>query len=203
MAVRPRAGEDDVRLHRFGLSIEPETSEAYAGAIRVGQRIHGSGGRTIGLLPVGMDSAVPGVALNIGASLVDTLGATIAIVDTNARWPAFAGLERPADDGAQQDSPFVMRWLRGSLALLTPRNPPGAGIGVAELESLASVAGSMFAHVLVDLTGFEQFGLHLDAVRLLDRVVVVARAGAATDWALIRTCRQIPPWKELGVLLVG
>lgn len=200
MAGGPRPGEDDVRLHRYGLAIEPPSSEAYAGALRVAKRIHASGGRTIGLLPVGVDTAVPGVALQIGAGLVDILGATIGLVDTNSRWPAFPELGRSGDAG---DGTFSTRWLRHSLALLTPRATPGSGVGVAELESLATNAGSLFAHLLVDLTGFEDFGLHLDAVRLLDRVVVIARAASATDWAVVRTCRQIPAWKELGVLLVG
>lgn len=204
MAAGLRPGADDVRLHRFGLAIEPPSSDVYAGAIRVAKRIHSSGGRTIGLLPVGMDCGVPGVALQIGASLVDLLGATIALVDPNSRWPGFGDLGREAlVDGAQGDPAFTTHWLRTSLALLTPRTAVGTGVGVTELESLAASGGSLFAHMLVDLTGFETFGLHLDAVRLLDRVVVIARASSSSDWALVRICRQIPPWKDLGVLLVG
>lgn len=197
-------GEGDARLHRLGLRImsAAEAPEVHAGAIRVSKRLHASGARTIGLLPVGVDSAVPGVALQLGASLVDLLGASIALVDTSARWPAFADLPQGPDPGPG-GPPFSIHWLRSSLALLRPRGAPGTSTGVAELEAAASGAGSAFAHLLIDLTGFESLGLHLDAVRLVDRVIVIARASTSTDWALVRMCRQIPAWKDLGVLLVG
>ena len=67
------------------------------------------------------------------------------------------------------------------------------------------IAGSseLFAHVLVDLTGFRKLGEHLAAIEMCDGVIVLGRAGRTDEGELLRLKYEVPPALRLGVLLVG
>ena len=118
------------------------------------------------------------------------------------RWPAISQIalgDRPDDD----ESLFATRWLRGSLALLTPPRAGDAGAGLPQLARVIQTAGEIFAHLLVDLTGFKKIGEHLAAIEMMDAVVVVARAGITREDELLRLNHELPQHLSLGVLLAG
>jgi hypothetical protein len=96
---------------------------------------------------------------------------------------------------------FATRWLHGQLALLTPPRVGEAGAGVPQLARVIQHSAELFAHVLVDLTGFKKLGEHLAAIDMVDAVVVVARAGRTTEHELLRVNHELPPHRNLGVIL--
>jgi hypothetical protein len=74
---------------------------------------------------------------------------------------------------------------------------------VPQLQAIIEGTRDRYAFMLVDLTGFDQIGDHLNAVELLDGVVLVARAGRTREKDLLRLQNQVPEAKNLGVVLVG
>jgi hypothetical protein len=186
------------------LGIDPLTdgasSAARAELARVARRLRASGRKLIGLLPASRGVGVVATGVQLGLQMAQLTGAPIAFVDANARWPVLSEIQRdaPADRAV-----FATRWLHGTLALLTPRRVGAAGGGVRDLERIVEEGREMFAHVLVDLTGFEELGEHLAAVDLLDGVVVVAAARETREQDLLRLARELPEELDLGVLLVG
>ena len=111
----------------------------------------------IGFIPVQDDVGVPSVAIQLGLSLVELSGATAAYVDANVRFPALAAMSVGQDLTAPNEV-FSTRWLKGSLALLTPHKAERAGEAVPALASLLLDGTALFEHVLVDLTGFDRLG---------------------------------------------
>jgi len=61
----------------------------------------------------------------------------------------------------------------------------------------------LFAHVLVDLTGFGKLGEHLEAIEMVDGLALVGRAGSTRESTLLAFLRELPRDKNLGVLLLG
>jgi hypothetical protein len=177
--------------------------EVRAQCVHVARQLRHAERRIIGLLPTADDVGVPAVGVQLGLALADVSGATIAFVDANLRWPAIADIEVAAEKTGDDASAFVTRWLRGSLALLTPLSAGQAGAGVPQLAKVIQHGAWLFAHVLVDLTGFKKLGEHLAAIDMVDAVVVIARAGKTIDAELLRLKHELPAAKTLGVLLVG
>ena len=180
--------------------------EVRAQCVHVARQLRHAERRIIGLLPSADDVGVPAVGVQLGLALADVSGATIAFVDANLRWPAITDIEVAPEQGAKSgddQSAFVTRWLRGSLALLTPMSAGQAGAGVPQLARVIQHGSWLFAHVLVDLTGFKKLGEHLAAIDMVDAVVVVARAGRTSEAELLRLKHELPAAKSLGVLLVG
>jgi hypothetical protein len=166
-----------------------------AECVRIARRIRAAELKVVGFVPASDDAAVPPVAIKLGLALVELSGATVAYVDANVHLPAISELSGDADAGG---SVFTTRWLRGSLALLTPAKAEAPGLVGAQLERILFDSPELFAHVLVDLTGFEQFGEERIADQM-DAVILVARAGRTTEADLLR--HRGP--RVLGVLLVG
>jgi hypothetical protein len=195
--------DDDLtaQLEAAGLSVvmDEDHPEVRAECIRIARRLHLSGFKIIGLLPAENNVAVPPVGVQLGLAMAEVTGATIAFVDANLRWPAIstAATGKPASDGA-----FATRWLRGTLALLTPPRAGAAGAGLPQLAHLIQGSTELFEHVLVDLTGFRNIGEHLAAIEMCDRVVMVARAGRTSEDTLLRARFELP-YMLLGVILVG
>jgi len=163
--------------------------------VRVARRIVGA--KVVGLLPASNDIGVPGVGVQLGLALAEVSLGTVAFVDANLRWPAILSAE------VANAEPFATRWLRGSLALLTPQRIQAAGAGVPQLRQLLASGSELFAHVLVDLTGFKKLGEHLAAMQLVDGVVIVARVGRTTEGELLRLGHELPASRNLGVMLTG
>jgi hypothetical protein len=74
---------------------------------------------------------------------------------------------------------------------------------VPQLARVLLEGSDLFAHVLVDLTGFELLGEHASAGACMDAVAVVGRAHKTRERELIELARLMPHGRFLGVLLVG
>jgi hypothetical protein len=191
------ADDDDAQLEAAGLSIA--TDEAVrAECIRVARRLRVSGKKIFGLLPAANDVAVPPIGVQLGLAMTEVSGATAAFVDANLRWPAISEIAGDPDERWI----YSTKWLRGTLALLTPTRAGAAGAGLPQLARLIQQSTELFAHVLVDLTGYRKIGEHLAAIEMCDGVVVVARAGRTREDVLLRVRHELAD-QLLGVVLVG
>ena len=146
--------------------------------------------------------AVPPLIIQLGLALCEVSGATVAVVDANLRYPGLPMLNRgKAVD--HEGSAFSTRWLRGSLALLSPPRAERAGEVVPQLARVLLEGAELFAHVLVDLTGFELLGEHATAAACMDAVALVGRAHQTRERELVQLAALMPQGRFLGVLLVG
>ena len=195
-------GEDEVdALAELGIKLDPtELGDLYAACAPIARKIRDERQRVIGFVPSDDRVAVPPVMIHLGLALCDLTGATVAVVDANVRYPALAEISAGAELG---DSVFTARWLRGSLALLTPPRVERAGEVVPQLARVLLESSDLFAHVLVDLTGFELLGEHASAAACMDAVALVGRAHQTRERELVELSRLMPHGRFLGVLLVG
>ncbi len=195
--------EEEARLAELGIYVVgDESPAARAECTRIARRLLIEGTKVIGFIPVRDDVAVPSVAIQLGLSLVELSGATAAYVDANVRFPALAAMS----EGAPPPGPnevFSTRWLKGSLALLTPYKAERAGEAVPALASLLLEGTGLFEHVLVDLTGFDRLGEHASAAACMDGVVLVGRAHKTREKDVLSFVGEMPKSRFLGVLLVG
>jgi hypothetical protein len=197
------ADSDDAVLASIGMRLDgPGMGDVQAACARIARRIHGDRLRVVGFVPSNDRVAVPPVIVHLGLALCDLTGATVAVVDANVRYP---GLDRLAQ-GQHVDhdgSVFTTRWLRGSLALLSAPRVERAGEVVPQLSRVLQEGSDLFAHVLVDLTGFELLGEHAAAAACMDAVAVVGGAHQSREQELVELARLMPHGRFLGVLLVG
>jgi len=197
------ANDDDAVLASIGMRLDgPRMGDVQAACARIARRVHSERLRVVGFVPSNDRVAVPPVIVHLGLSLCDLTGATVAVVDANVRYPGLGQLakEQHADhDG----SVFATRWLRGSLALLSSPRVERAGEVVPQLARVLSEGSDLFAHVLVDLTGFELLGEHAAAASCMDAVAVVGEAHQSREQELVELARLMPRGRFLGVLLVG
>lgn len=198
----PQASDDEI-LAALGIAIgEQRSGELKAACTKIARRLHAEKIRVIGFVPGDDDVAVPPLLIQLGLALCDLTGATIAVVDANVRYPGLASLNR-GRSADHDESVFSTRWLRGSLALLSPPRVERAGEVVPQLARVLLDGAELFAHVLVDLTGFELLGEHGSAASCMDGVAVVARAHRTREQELVELARMMPQGRFLGVLLVG
>lgn len=195
--------DDDV-LAQIGIELAAGDvlPEVRAECTRIARRLHASGTKVIGLVPADDRVAVPPVAIQIGNALCDLTGATVAVVDANVRYPGLSQLAR-GSQADRDDSVYSTRWIRGSLALLTPPRAERAGQIVPQLARLLLEGVDLFAHVVCDLTGLELLGEHASAAACMDGVIILARAHRTRESALLALRRQMPAERFMGVLLVG
>jgi len=195
-----QAADEDV-LAQIGIRLDaPDLGHLQAACARIARRIHAEKLRVIGFVPSDDRVAVPPVAIHLGLALCDLTGATVAVVDANVRYPALTGISH---GGATAHGVFATQWLRGSLALLTPPRVERAGEVVPQLARLLLEGSELFAHVLVDLTGFELLGEHASAAACMDAVALVSRAHRTRERELVELAQLMPHGRFLGVLLVG
>jgi len=118
------------------------------------------------------------------------------------RYPALAAIasDKTPDSG---DTVFSTRWIHGSLALLSPPRVERAGEVVPQLARVLLDGADLFAHVLVDLTGFELLGEHASAAACMDAVALVGRAHHTRENELLELARLMPSARFLGILLLG
>jgi hypothetical protein len=198
--VPRRADSDEAVIASLG--IEVDRGDLRAACARVARRIHGDRIRVIGFVPTDDQVAVPPVLIQLGIALTELSGATIAVVDANVRYPGLGAL----NEGKQTDSDdsvFSTRWLYGSLALLSAPHVERAGEVVPQLARVLIDGAELFAHVLVDLTGFELLGEHASAAACMDAVALVGRAHFSRENDLVGLAQLMPHGRFLGVLLVG
>jgi hypothetical protein len=181
--------------------IEIEDDLLRASCARIARQLQSSQARVIGFQPGDDTVAVPPVLVQLGRALSDLTGATIAVVDANVRYPGLSHLANR--EPAAGDSLFATRWLRDSLALLTPSRVERAGELLPQLARVLLDGVDLFAHMLVDLTGFELLGEHASAAACMDAVVLVGRAHHMRERELLDLARLMPADRMLGVVLVG
>jgi hypothetical protein len=200
-ALAPRRIEsDDAVLASLG--INTDDGELRAACARVARRLHNERIRVVGFVPAEDHVAVPPILIQIGLALTELTGATIAVVDANVRYPGLGSL----NEGQETDSEtsvFSTRWLRGSLALLSPPHVERPGEVVPQLARVLLDGSDLFAHVLVDLTGFELLGEHASAAACMDAVALVGRAHHTRERELVELAQLMPHGRFLGVLLLG
>ena len=188
--------------------------KVHSECVRIARRLHAARQKVIGFIPASPRVAVPPLALQLGSALVELTGATVAFVDANVRYPALSAMaeeddfppepdRRPTTDGEERPRIFRTRWLRGSLAVLTPPGAELAGEAVPPLARLLLDGVDLFEYVLVDLTGFDVLGEHASAAACMDAVALVGRAHRTRERDLLRFLREMPSSRFLGVMLVG
>ena len=196
------ATDEDV-LAQIGIRLDDAAlGDLQAACARIARRIHAERLRVVGFVPSDDRIAIPPVAIHLGLALCDLTGATVGVVDANVRYPALAALSH-GQRTDHDDSVFATRWLRGSLALLTPPRVERAGEVVPQLARALIESADLFAHVLVDLTGFELLGEHASAAACMDAVALVGRAHRSRERELVELAELMPHGRFLGVLLVG
>jgi len=203
--VSERGGGDDEEaiLASIGVRVTgDDLTELRAACTRIARRIHKAGIKVVGFVPTDDRAAVPPLLIHLGLALSDFTGATIAVVDANVRYPGLSALAR-GHNPDHDDSVFSTRWLRGSLALLTPPRVERAGEVVPQLARALMEGSELFAHVLVDLTGFELLGEHGSAAACMDAVALVGRRTRTRETPLRQLASVMPPERFLGVVLVG
>lgn len=199
--ARPGSKPDDAVLASLG--IEPGGGgELRAACTRVARRIHNEGVRVVGFVPAEDTVAVPPVLIQLGIALTELTGATIAVVDANVRYPGL-GMFNRGQRTDSDESVFSTRWLYGSLALVSAPQVESAGQVVPQLARVLIDGADLFAHVLVDLTGFELLGEHASAAACMDAVALVGRAHHTRENELLELARLMPHGRFLGVLIVG
>lgn len=217
VAAQKSAAREEARLQALGLSAigKAEDGDVHAECVRIARRLNAARQKVIGFIPATHRVAVPPIALQLGSALVELTGATVAFVDANVRYPALSAMaeEREAAEDVATRGPgghvddharvFRTRWLRGSLAVLTPPAAELAGEAVPALARLLLDGVDLFEFVLVDLTGFDVLGEHASAAACMDAVILVGQAHKTRERDLLRFLREMPPSRFLGVLLVG
>lgn len=194
------ASNDEAVLAELGIATDE--GEVKAACARVARRLHNERIRVIGFVPADDQTAVPPILIQLGIALTELTGATIAVVDANVRYPGLAGLNAGREADSER-SVFSTRWLRGSLALLSAPHVERAGEVVPQLARVILDGSELFAHVLVDLTGFELLGEHASAAACMDAVALVGRAHHSREHELLQLAQLMPHGRFLGVLLVG
>ena len=176
--------------------------ELVAACAPVVRRIRSEGLRVIGFIPSDDQVAVPPMLVQLGLALCEATGTTVAVVDANVRYPGLPAVVKDSPTNHDR-SVFSTRWLRGSLALLSPPHAERAGEVVPQLARVLIEGAELFAHVLVDLTGFELLGEHATAAACMDAVALVGRAHHTHEADLVGLADLMPTGRFLGVLLVG
>ena len=184
------------------LGIELGDGMVQAAAAQIARRIHGGRIRVVGFVPGDDEVAVPPLIIQLGLALCSLTGGTVAVVDANVRYPGL-GMLAAGQATDSKESVFTTRWLRGSLALLSPPHVERAGEVVPQLARVLLEGADLFAHVLVDLTGFELLGEHASAAACMDAVALVGRAHHTREQELIQLSDLMPHGRFLGVILVG
>jgi hypothetical protein len=215
IAAEKAVAREEARLQALGLSEvgDKASGEVHSECVRIARRLNAARQKVIGFIPATAKVAVPPIALQLGSALVELTGATVAFVDANVRYPALSAMaaegevdpieERRSGEADDRPRVFRTRWLRGSLAVLTPPAAELAGEAVPALARLLLDGVDLFEYVLVDLTGFDILGEHASAAACMDAVVLVGRAHGTRERDLLRFLREMPSSRFLGVLMVG
>lgn len=191
---------DEARLRAILESAESDP-RVHDECLRISRSLRHAGHHVVGLVPAGPDVAVPPLALQLGMTLVELARGTVALVDANLHWPALMPQHVDGRRKVDGESLFAGRWLR-SLAILAPRRAGTVGEQLQQLARVLEKASDRCAHVLVDLTGYDRLGDLLGAVGLTGGVAIVARAGSTREGDIVRLRDELPPEKNLGVVLV-
>ena len=173
-----------------------------AECMRVARRLRLTGRRVFGFAPADDLTALPPTLLQLGVAMMELAGSTVAYLDANTHWPALpAYLTQITKD--ESNDRFVAKWLLESLALIVPTENQHASEAVPQLERVLTEGVEIFEHVLVDLTGFDRLGELDGAIRLMDKVILVARSGSIRESTLLGLQTRIGKDRIFGTLLIS
>lgn len=210
MADPPQQGVPETearRLAALGIELLEEAAHPalFAQCIQVARNLKHLKMHRVGLWPTDDKVGIPPLAVHVGLALAQLSSSTVAFVDANLRWPATRALEAQGELMGDEDEsePYRTLWLRDMLALLIPRKVGRAGESMAALSRALQAGRDLFGHMLVDLTGFERIGDHLNVVELLDGVAIVATARKVRESRLLEMEQQLPVDRRAGAILIG
>lgn len=191
------------RLAPIGIEpIEPDLDPgAYAEVYRLARQIRASEDHVLGFVPADPATPVTPLAVQLALALSDATSEKVALFDANVHDSRLKGVHLPDDpeiDG------FATCWLDNRTAIIVSViESPVGGRNMPKIEAAIARARARFGWVLVDFSGMEKLGEHRRAYDLVEGIILVARAGQTRDKVLVRRQREIPPERDLGVLLVG
>jgi hypothetical protein len=154
--------------------------------------------RHVGLLPVGREVPIPGVARDLGQALALLLQRVVLVLDPERR--SVGGGEQGTGRSATEAAVVAP-----GVVALAPFQIAAPGAKFESLKALAQFADrepELWGLALHDLSGCTRPGEFLGAIDVLDSVVLVGKVGHTTDGAVRQAARSLPPGASLGVLLV-
>lgn len=172
---------------------------------RLARQIRHSARSVIGLLPAGPEPLVQPVARQLGFAL-SKLTQTLTLVLDPEQTSGFSPERAHPEAGAL----VYVQCAAPSVAVLAPSELAPVGskfemvrvlLHFVEERMKPGSRGRAYGHVLVDLSGCARPGELLGALAILDGIIVVARAGRATEKDLSLALREVPSHLNLGVLL--
>lgn len=191
------------RLAPIGIEpIEPDGDPAtYAEVYRLARQLRASEHRVLGFVPADDATPVTPLAVQLTLALSDATDEKVALFDANVHDSRFKEVHLP--DDPEVDG-FATCWLDNHTAIIVGViESPIGGRNMPKIEAAIARARARFGRVLVDFSGMEKLGEHRRAYDLVGGIVLVARAGKTRDKVLVRRQQEIPPERDLGVLLVG
>lgn len=201
------AAAEAKRLAALGIELldEAEHPLFFAQCIEVARNLRDARLGRVGLWPADDKVGIPPLAVHVGLALATVSSTTVAFVDANLRWPATRALEQQRELMGEDDArdPYRTLWLGEMFALVIPREVGRAGESLAALAAALRAGRDLFGHMLVDLTGFERIGDHLNVVELLDGVALVATARKVAERRLLEMEQQLPVDKRAGAILLS
>jgi len=142
------------------------------------------------------------VGLHLGLVLADACQGAVCYIDGNSRWPALTALTPFAEKNSPLDG-YALTWIADFFVVMTPVGIRKQRLELNLLDKTLGDDCEGYAHVLVDLTGFDRLGEHWLAYDMMDGVLLIAKAGVTTEQDIIRCHKEIPKSRDLGVLVVG
>ncbi|HEX2570957.1 MAG TPA: hypothetical protein VH877_15465 [Polyangia bacterium] len=192
------------RLPSFAARPDPAPLAPNDPAVRLGfitaaRRIRHHGSVIVGLLSTSPDLVILPLGLHLARSLAEMAHQPVALLAATPQ--PTQGLPQSMPDEA--DVLYTTHWLEPALALLNPRpgDTPAAALNI--LTQASARSPQRFAHLVADLSHFTAIGDHLGAIEQVDGVVLLARAGATDESLLLGLAADLPPHRQLGVILVG
>ncbi|MCC6748440.1 MAG: hypothetical protein IT371_12325 [Deltaproteobacteria bacterium] len=172
-----------------------------AGCISVAQQLRAAGWQCVGLCPANARVCVAPAMLLLAHALVDVSDQPVAAIDPDVSG-AFIEPTGAAPFGPP-DSLLTVVECGPKLRAIVPRAAGPAGAAGPQLRLALHHARPHFAHLLADLSSFFRLGDHLNAMELLDAIVIVARAGHVTEDQLLRLRYDLRVAPSISVLLIG
>lgn len=201
-------------LELFGLAPPAADPTTHTALLRAARRLLLARRSVVGAVPAGPHAGVVGLLIELGLALSELGSRRVSVVDPNAIAPAFP-TERLGDGIELAAGP--PGFVTCEVTLPRPSATGGAPLSVtvtlprssappfecAPFRSTLDWHRERFELVLVDLTGLDRSGDHLEAWDLVDAVFMVARAGRTAEHELLHLERALPRDRNLGALLVG
>jgi hypothetical protein len=171
---------------------------------RIGRQVVRDGARRIGFLPVDKpsrqdpDKSPAGrVVEHLAIALTGFVPGDVAIVPAWSTWPP-----PPPDEPPEATARLTIREIKPRVVEVRPRGCRDGTAAALALEGALRALSDDFAHVMVDLTGYQALGVAPAALGVCEAVVLVATVRRARLDTLRALSEQIPKSKHLGAILI-